>query len=459
MSRDQAKATESLTALFGKVDKNGNGTLEVDELKRVFGEHAEQFLQFCDADADRAITCEEWLTGILNDTADMTEEEFQANWVIRMNECITEAVANDGPAAVASDAEKIVDKINRRVAEGTTPFYSFEYFPPRTEDGVKNLYDRLDRMAKLNPLFMDFTWGAGGSTSDLTLELSTNCKKNTGLDVNMHLTCTNMPAEKVEAGLNGAIAGNIRNICALRGDKADGDDQWKATEGGFECALDLIKHIREKHGDHFGITLAGYPEGHPDNIKPVEDLGRELTDSEKTRLVVQPDGKQFVCSDEDMTVELDYLKAKVDAGGDVILTQLFYDADVFLSWVTACRAHGINCPIVPGIMPIQAYGGFTRMTGFCRTRIPAAVREAMDAIQSDTQEDKEAVKAYGITLATEMCQRILAESDCKGLHFYTLNLEKSVLAILGNLGLLPEEASTAVGANENEDTTKGTRVN
>merc|ERR1711865_638822 len=342
-------------------------------------------------------------------------------------------VAAPAEAQAVVPAEKIIDKINRCVAEGKTPFYSFEYFPPRTEDGVKNLYDRLDRMTKLNPLFMDFTWGAGGSTSDLTLELSTNCKKNTGLDVNMHLTCTNMPAEKVEAGLDGAIAGNIRNICALRGDKADGDDQRKATEGGFENALDLIKHIREKHGDHFGITLAGYPEGHPDNIKPVADLGRDLTDSEKGRLVVQPDGAEFVCSDADMQVELDYLKD--------------------------CRAHGISCPIVPGMMPIQAYGGFTRMTGFCRTRVPQSVRDAMEAISSDSKEDKDAVKAYGIQLCTEMSQRILAEADVQGLHFYTLNLEKSVLAILGNLNLLPEAANTTVGANENEDTTKGTRVN
>lgn len=369
-------------------------------------------------------------------------------------------VAAPAEAQAVAPAEKIIDKINRCVAEGKTPFYSFEYFPPRTEDGVKNLYDRLDRMALLNPLFMDFTWGAGGSTSDLTLELSTNCKKNTGLDVNMHLTCTNMSPELVKAGLDGAIAGNIRNICALRGDKADGDDQWQATEGGFECALDLIKHIRAEHGDHFGITLAGYPEGHPDNIKPVADLGRDLTDSEKGRLVVQPDGAEFVCSDADMQVELDYLKAKVDAAVDgVILTQLFYDTDVFLTFVKDCRAHGINCPIVPGMMPIQAYGGFTRMTGFCRTRVPQSVRDAMEAIKSDSKEDKDAVKAYGIQLCTEMSQRILAEADVQGLHFYTLNLEKSVLAILGNLNLLPEAANTTVGANENEDTTKGTRVN
>jgi len=362
----------------------------------------------------------------------------------------------DGRIMSNNTAEKIIDKIHRREAEGSTPFYSFEYFPPRTEDGVKNLYERLDRMAKLDPLFMDFTWGAGGSTSDLTLDLSTNCKANTGLDVNMHLTCTNMEQEKVEQGLQGAIDGNIRNICALRGDKADGDDKWEAAEGGFGCALDLVKHIREKHGDYFGISVAGYPEGHPDNIKPVADLGRELSESEKTRLVITGDG-QFVCSDADMEIEYDYLKQKVDAGGEVIITQLFYDVEVFLAFVKECRARGIEAAILPGIMPIQAYGGFKRMTGFCRTRVPPSVAAALEAIKSDSDEDKAAVKQYGIDLATQVCQRILSEGAATGLHFYTLNLEKSAVAILKQLGLYTEEA--IVGDKEDEDTTKGTRIN
>jgi len=353
-------------------------------------------------------------------------------------------------------AKKIIDAIHEREAAGAVPYYSFEYFPPRTEDGVKNLYERLDRMAKQEPLFMDFTWGAGGSTSDLTLELSVNTKKNTGIDVNMHMTCTNQEATKVDVGLNGAKEGNIRNICALRGDPPLGQDKWEAVEGGFECALDLIKHIREKHGDWFGISLAGYPEGHPDNIKPVSALGRELSEAEKKRVMTDPEGVEHVCCDADYQVEMDYLKAKVDAGGEVILTQLFYDTEVFLQFVRDCRAHGINCPILPGIMIIQAYGGFKKMCGFCKTRVPPAVAAAME----ERKDDPDGVKAYGIQFATEMCQAILASDvGVKGLHFYTLNLEKSVLAIMDNLGLLKAVEDTAPAAKEDvAASTAGTNI-
>merc|ERR1712054_716400 len=208
---------------------------------------------------------------------------------------------------MAAPAEKIVDKINRREQAGEVPYFSFEYFPPRTEQGVSNLYARIERMAQQEPLFVDFTWGAGGSTSDLTLELATETKKQFGLDVNMHMTCTNQEASKVDEGLEGAKAGNVRNICALRGDPPKGQDKWVATEGGFECALDLVKHIRKTHGDYFGISVAGYPEGHPDNICPVSELGRELTESEQRRVIVDADGVSHVCSDDKWKVEMDYL--------------------------------------------------------------------------------------------------------------------------------------------------------
>jgi len=172
--------------------------------------------------------------------------------------------------------------------------------------------------------------------------------------------------------------------------------------------------------------------------------------------MVDPDGNENVCCDEKWLEELNYLKAKIDAGGEVILTQLFYDAGTFLQFVRDCRAHGINCPILPGIMPIQAYGGFSKMRGFCKTRVPAEVHAKMEELK----EDPEGVKAYGIELATKTCEDILASDlGVTGLHFYTLNLEKTVFAILDRLGLLKNGVDSDVPAVENENTTAGTNVN
>jgi methylenetetrahydrofolate reductase (NADPH) len=357
--------------------------------------------------------------------------------------------SGDGAHIVTSN--KLVDLVAESVKAGK-PFCSFEYFPPRTDDGVKNLYDRIQRMAQQKPLFVDFTWGAGGSTSDLTVELCTKTKAMTGLDVNMHMTCTNQPAVKVDEGLAAAVAGGIRNICALRGDPPLGQEKWEAVAGGFNCALDLVKHIRKTHGDHFGISVSGYPEGHPDNIKPVKDLGRALSASEQKRVMRTAEGEECVCSDEDYAVELKYLKEKVDAGGEVIITQLFYDVEVFIQFAKDCKAAGIHAPILPGIMIIQAYGGFKRMTGFCKTRVPAELEKKMEAMK----DDAEAVKEFGIEFGADLCRALLKSGLAPGLHFYTLNLEKSTLGIMAKLGM--KRAETAVG-NESENTFAGTLIN
>ena len=144
-------------------------------------------------------------------------------------------------------------------------------------------------MAERRPLYMDMTWGAGGSTSDLTLDLCRNAKERYGMEPNMHLTCTNMEVEKIKQGLDGAKAAGIRNIVALRGDPPAGQDRWEATEGGFACALDLVKHIRENYGDWFCVSVAGYPEGHPNVIKEVGDA--PLSAAEQKRVVFTDDGQ------------------------------------------------------------------------------------------------------------------------------------------------------------------------
>ena len=186
---------------------------------------------------------------------------------------------------------KICDMVKEWTAATDKPFISFEYFPPKTEEGVKKLHKQIEIMAAQKPLFMDFTWGAGGTTSDLTLDLSKTSQKQHNLMVNMHLTCTNQVKEKCDFGLTGAKEAGICNIVALRGDPPKGQEKWEVTEGGFACALDLVKYMRAGYGDYFSIQVAGYPEGHPDNILPTADLGRELSDREKSRTVmVEVDG-------------------------------------------------------------------------------------------------------------------------------------------------------------------------
>ncbi|MCD7469447.1 Methylenetetrahydrofolate reductase 1 [Datura stramonium] len=304
---------------------------------------------------------------------------------------------------------KVIEKI-QEAAKGDRVVFSFEFFPPKTEDGVENLFERMERMVAHNPSFCDITWGAGGSTADLTLEIVKRMQNMVCVESMMHLTCTNMPVEKIDHALDTIKTNGIQNVLALRGDPPHGQDKFVQVEGGFACALDLVKHMRAKYGDYFGITVAGYPEAHPDVIPANGIATKEIYEN-----------------------DLAYLKRKVDAGADLIITQLFYDTDVFLKFVNDCRQIGINCPIVPGIMPINNYKGFLRMTGFCKTKIPEEIMAALEPIK----DNEEAVKAYGIHLGTEMCKKILA-SGIKTLHLYTLNMEKSALAILMNLGLIEE---------------------
>ncbi|CAL8464700.1 g4235 [Coccomyxa elongata] len=308
---------------------------------------------------------------------------------------------------------KIVDKMNESIKAGKT-FFSFEFFPPRTDEGVENLFDRQDRMASYGPTFCDITWGAGGTTADLTLDIAAKMQNMVCVETMMHLTCTNMPESQLENALDKVKSYGIQNILALRGDPPKGQETFTVVEGGFSCALDLVKYIRAKYGEYFGITVAGYPEAHPDAI---------VSDPEEM--------------DKAYWKDLHYLKEKMDAGADFIVTQLFYDVERFFKFVKDCHSLGITCPIVPGIMPIMTYGGFKRMTSFCKTAIPAEISEQLEKIK----DNDEAVKAYGIQLGTDMCRRLL-EFGTPGLHMYTLNLESAAVAILENLGLINKSQIT-----------------
>jgi len=287
-----------------------------------------------------------------------------------------------------------------------TPFFSFEYFPPKTDLGVTNLYERFDRMAALNPLWIDVTWGAGGSTADKTMEICINALKFHGMDVMMHLTCTNMPVEELHKALTTCKENGICNILALRGDPPAGINagEWKQIEGGFAHATDLVKYIRKEFGDYFCIGVAGYPEAHLESESKEQDLK--------------------------------HLKEKIDAGGNLIVTQLFYDNDEFASFVKSCRDMGITVPILPGIMPIQSYPGFQKMTTLCKTKVPQKMYDALEPVKDDEQK----VKDVGVDLAVDMCKELLAKG-VPGLHFYTLNLESSVLRIIEGLKIRAENVA------------------
>merc|ERR1719281_2065253 len=256
-------------------------------------------------------------------------------------------------------------------------------------------------------MWIDVTWGAGGSTADKTLEICINALKYHNLNVMMHLTCTNMPKESLKAALTTCKENGIMNILALRGDppghleKGDKSEGFKQCEGGFAYATDLVKYIREEYGDYFCIAVAGYPEGH----------------------------LEATSFDDDMK----HLKTKVDAGADLIVTQLFYDNDSFLAYVDKCRKMGITIPILPGIMPIQSYGGFKRMTTLCKTKVPSWIPERLDPVK----DDEEKVKDAGVQIGIEQCKD-LVKNGTPGLHFYTLNLESSVMRIVQGPGLTPD---------------------
>ncbi|KAJ1721946.1 methylenetetrahydrofolate reductase (NAD(P)H) met13 [Coemansia erecta] len=294
---------------------------------------------------------------------------------------------------------KLIDKINKAL-EDDRCFWSFEYFPPKTQQGVMNLYDRIERMCNLGPLFIDVTWRWGGKSSDLTLELCSNSQTVYGVEANMHMTCTNTNFDLIRTALEKAKDQGVQNILALRGDLPDNSVEFDPEVGEFKYATDLVRYIRKTYGEFFCISVAGYPEG-----------------------CLGPD---------DVDCDIRYLKEKQDAGADLIITQLFYDVDNYLAWIDKCRAAGITIPILPGIMPIQNYGGFKRMTDLCRISVPQAIWDRLEPIKDDDQ----AVKDYGIEVAVDMISR-LRDAGVRGFHFYTINLERSTRMVLERLQLVP----------------------
>ena len=281
---------------------------------------------------------------------------------------------------------------------GNRPVISFEFFPPKTAEGDRNLLEKqIPALIETRPDYCSVTYGAGGSTRDKTLMIVDRIQQQHGLTALAHLTCVGHTREQVRDLLQKIRSLGCRNILALRGDPPGGAD-FQTTPGGFEFAAQLVRFIRGA-GD-FSIGVAGFPEGH----------------------ITCRDGKH---------VDWRHLKEKVDAGADFVLTQLFFDnADFFAFRDFVAGSLGARVPLVPGIVPILSSGQITKFTQLCGAKIPPALRARLDQLA----DDDEAATQFGIEYASRQCEELL-RFGVPGLHFYTLNKARSTVQVLKNLGL------------------------
>ncbi len=278
------------------------------------------------------------------------------------------------------------------------PVVSLEFFPPKTDEGDRNLLERqIPALRALNPDYCSVTYGAGGSTRDKTLMIVDRIQREQKLTALAHLTCVNHTREEVRVLLEKIRALDCKNILALRGD-APGGGEFQPTPGGFEFSSQLVNFIREQ-GD-FSVGVAGFPEGH----------------------IACQAGKH---------ADWQHLKMKVAAGADFVVTQLFFDnADYFEFRDYVTGQLGINVPIVPGVLAIVSATQITKFTQLCGSKIPPALRTKLDALGTDD----EAALQFGIEYATQQCEALL-RAGAPGLHFYTLNKAHSTVQVIKNLGL------------------------
>jgi methylenetetrahydrofolate reductase (NADPH) len=277
------------------------------------------------------------------------------------------------------------------------PVVSFEFFPPKTEEGVEQLYSTVNELRRCRPSFVSVTYGAGGSTRDRTLELVSRIQRELGLVTMAHLTCVGSSRDELGRTLERLRDAGIRNVLALRGDPPKGQTEFEVVAGGFRYASELVAYIRDR-GFDFCLGAACYPEGH------VETPDRE--------------------------VDLDNLKAKVDAGVDFLVSQLFFDNQDFEAFVRRARSSGISVPIVPGLMPVTNVAQTQRFTQMCGARIPHELERRLKIVANDPA----AVVATGVQWTVDQ-GRSLLRAGAPGLHFYTLNRSSATLAVHAALGL------------------------
>jgi methylenetetrahydrofolate reductase (NADPH) len=279
---------------------------------------------------------------------------------------------------------------------GAGPVFSFEFFPPKTEAGERNLETALAELRKLEPAFVSVTYGAGGSTRERTIEIVSRIKADHGLEAMAHFTCVGATVPELRVTLDRMLEVGIENVLALRGDPPAGHEEWVKTDGGLEYSSELVALIR---GDYpFAIGAACFPETH--------------------------------VHAESQEADLSHLAEKVAAGADFLITQLFFDNDVYFDFVKRARKAGIETPIVPGVMPITHVGQVQRMAAMCGASIPEGLRSELAA----RGEDAEAVLDFGVAYATLQCAELLA-AGAPGMHFYTLNRSPATRAILSALKL------------------------
>ncbi len=294
----------------------------------------------------------------------------------------------------------------RDILAARRPSFSFEFFPPKTAEGSEALFQTIRELEGLHPAFVSVTYGAGGSTRELTHDLVVRIKRDTSLDPVPHLTCVCHGEADIAAILERYAKAGVSNILALGGDPPKDLTRYDKSKDAFQHAADLVSFIRKFNGRGahpdkrgFGIGVAGFPEGHP---------------ATPNRLL-----------------EMDHLKAKVDAGADYICTQLFFDNHDFYDFRERCQLAGIKVPIIAGIMPITSAGGMRRMADLAGgARFPAALLKLIAACGND----EAAVQRVGIDYATEQCAGLL-DSGVDGIHFYTLNKSRATREIFGNLGI------------------------
>jgi methylenetetrahydrofolate reductase (NADPH) len=276
------------------------------------------------------------------------------------------------------------------------PSFSFEFFPPKTEAGERNLYQALAELRTLEPSFVSVTYGAGGSTRSKTIEIVKRIREHYGLEAMAHFTCVGATVAELRATLDEMREAGIDNVLALRGDPPAGEERWIKTEGGLEYSRELVELIDADYP--FAIGAACFPETHIHADSPEADL--------------------------------EHLVEKVGAGVDFLITQLFLDNSFYFDFLRRARAAGVTVPIIPGVMPITRVGQIEKMAAMCGSAIPEPLRAELHA----RGEDTEAVLDFGVAYATLQCAELLA-AGAPGIHFYTLNRSPATRAILSALKL------------------------
>jgi methylenetetrahydrofolate reductase (NADPH) len=291
---------------------------------------------------------------------------------------------------------KISDLL-RFARERGEPVFSFEFFPPRTDEGVKALFATVEALRPLAPGFVSVTFGAGGSTRARTVELVKRLKLETEIEAMAHVTCVGASRDEIAAILDQFTEAGVQNVLALRGDPPKGEATFTPHPDGFSHASELVAFIRGQPGRwSFCLGAAAYPEGHPET--------------------------------RDLDADLRHLKTKVEAGADFLVTQLFFRNAAYEGFVARARAAGIRVPVLPGIMPFTSVEQVERFTATCGASIPPLLHAAMEVRRSDP----DAARDLGVAYASLQCQDLLRRG-APGVHFYTLNRSTSTRAIVAAL--------------------------